>query len=295
MTFDTKRFPRRSFLKLATGAVGAAPAILCGRAQAATAASRLVRVASVTTAVEGGVLPILAESFQKEHGLHVELTAGDDPHQRAERGAADLVISHFGHKDAERFVLRRYGLWPRTVFSNQLGLLGPPSDPARVRGLPSIVQAFRQIAEAKAPFVSNATHGLRYLTDILWHAAGQPPKAPWFLDPGISKGDAMALAASRGAYVFWGLTPFMRDEKAAHRGLVPLVTADPLLQRLMVSIVVNPERVPGVNASGAAKFQDYLLLPRTQARIMEIHYPGIGKQAIWAPAGRHNAGSVLPG
>jgi len=61
----------------------------------------------------------------------------------------------------------------------------------------------------------------------------------------------------------------------------------------MVSVVVNPERVSRVNADGASKFQKYLLSPAIQARILEIHYPGI-KQALWAPAGRHNAGSSLP-
>jgi len=65
-----------------------------------------------------------------------------------------------------------------------------------------------------------------------------------------------------------------------------------MLQRVMVSVVVNPERVSGVNAADAARFQKYLLSPATQARILEIHYPGI-KQAVWAPAGRHNAGSAL--
>jgi tungstate transport system substrate-binding protein len=293
MPFDGPRIPRRSFLKFATTALAAGPALISRGALAAATATRLLRVASVTTAVEGGALPTLAEAFEKETGLHVEITAGDDPHHQAESGLADLVVSHFGHRDTERFVLKGFGLWPRTVFSNQLGLLGPPADPAKVRGLPSLVQAFRQIAKAKAPFVANETHGLRYLTKILWYAAGQPPKGPWFIDPGISKSDAMALAAERGAYVFWGLTPFLRDQKAAHRALEPLVTSDPLLQRLMVSIVVNAERVPGANAVGAAKFQEFLLLPRTQARIMEIHYPGIG-QAVWAPAGRHNPGSVLP-
>jgi ABC-type tungstate transport system permease subunit len=140
----------------------------------------------------------------------------------------------------------------------------------------------------------NETKGLRYLTEILWNAAGKPPKGPWFIDSGISKKDAIALAAKHKAYVLWGLTPFLREQNATHRDLVPLVTADPLLQRIMVSIVVKPERVPGVNEAGAAEFQKFLLLPATQAMIMGTHYPG-AKQAVWGSAGRHNAGPALPG
>lgn len=253
----------------------------------------IVRVGSVSTAVEGNLLPMLVKSFQDETGIKTVLVRNDDPYEPAAKGEYDLVISHFGHRDVQNFVTKGLGLWPRMVFSNQLVLAGPASDPARIRGVTSLVEAFRRISRAKAPYVVNRTRGITYLTDILWYAAGKPPKGSWFIDTGVGKKDAMDLAAKKKAYVIWGLTPFLREEKASQRGLQPMVTADPLLQRIMVAIVVNPERVPGVNSAGAAKFQEYLLKPETQARILGIHYPGI-KQAIWAPAGRHNPGSALP-
>jgi tungstate transport system substrate-binding protein len=109
---------------------------------------------------------------------------------------------------------------------------------------------------------------------------------------GASKKEAIAVAAEHKAYVLWGLTPFLREEKM-HKGLVPLVTADPLLQRIMVSVVVNPQRFPNANTSGATAFQQFLLAPETQAMVLKTHYKGY-HQALWAPAGRHNAGSVLP-
>lgn len=291
---------RRTFFEcgttvLATGAtvLAAVPTAFATEQAKPMAGTGRIRVASVSTDVEGGLLPALLDSFRAESGLEVVLSYGNDPYAKAEKGAVDLVISHFGHRDTERFVMSGFGLWPRTVFSNQLGLFGPPGDPARVRGLPSLVQAFRQIAREKALYVLNGNQGIRYLTDILWHAAGQPVKAGWFIEGGGSNGAAMALAAEKGAYVLWGLTPFQREQTAMQRELVPLLTADPMLQRIMVSVMVNPERVPGINSAGAARLQDYLLSPVVQARMLDIHYPGI-EQAVWSPAGRHNAGSVLP-
>lgn len=288
---------RRSFLERTTATLVAAltarAARATERARPARARSQSVRIASVPTAVEGGVLPDLAGSFERETGVSVAIAKDEEPYDVAERGGADLVISHFGHKDTERFVTRGLGLWPRTVFSNQLALFGPRGDPAGVRGAVSLVHAFGQIARAKAPYVLNKTHGIGYLTDLLWCAAGRPSKDGWFVDNGVSKAAAIALAAERGAYVFWGLTPFVREEKAKPRGLEPLVTADPLLQRLMVAVVVNPKRVSGVNSAGAARFLEYLLLPATQARILEVRYPGV-EHAVWAPAGRDNPGRALP-
>lgn len=129
---------------------------------------------------------------------------------------------------------------------------------------------------------------------MLWEATGRPAKGSWFIDStGASKKDAIAFAAEHKAYVFWGLTPFLREKRVAHGALIPLVTDDPLLQRLMVSVVADPERVPGINVVGASEFQQYLLAPSTQARILTTHYAG-HKQAIWMPAGRNNAGEVLP-
>ena len=295
---------RREFLKLASTALAIGPGILASAtAHAADSAatttvapnSGVVRIGCVSTAVEGGLLPGLVKSFNSQDSVRAVLTQDDDPYEAEKVGKYDLIISHFGHRDTEEFIFdKRLGLWPRTVFSNQICLIGPTSDPARVRGMTDLVQAFRKIAATNSPYVLNKIKGVTYLTEILWEAAGRPAKGSWFIDsPGAGKKDAIALAAEHKAYVLWGLTPFLREKKVAHGALMPLVTADPLLQRIMVSVVVDPEHVPGVNLAGASRFQEYLLAPSTQARMLTTHYAG-HKQAIWAPAGRNNAGAVLP-
>jgi hypothetical protein len=75
--------------------------------------------------------------------------------------------------------------------------------------------------------------------------------------------------------------------------LEPLVVADPLLQRMLVSIVVRPTKNPGVNEEGAHALQSFLLSPATQARIREVRYPG-ATAVFWVPAGRHNRTGILP-
>lgn len=293
---------RREFLKLATTALAVGPAICASAASHAADPvtpvaidSAVVRIGSVSTSLEGGLLPNLVKLFNSQGSGHAVLTLDDDPYEPEKVGKYDLIISHFGHRDTEEFIFsKRLGLWPRTVFANQICLIGPTSDPAKVRGMTSLVQAFRKIAISRSPYVLNKIKGVTYLTEILWEATGRPAKGSWFIDSnGASKKDAIVLAAEHKAYVFWGLTPFLREKQVAHGALMPLVTADPLLQRIMVSVVVDPERVPGVNAAGASRFQEYLLAPSTQARILTTHYAGC-KQAIWMPSGRNNAGAALP-
>jgi tungstate transport system substrate-binding protein len=279
---------RRTFLELSAGAAALALTPACSRRDAPVPVvdPAVVRIASVPTAVEGGLLPALVRDFP----THVELSAGPDAYTAARDGRADLVVSHYGHHDCERFVLDGLGEWPRTVFSNQMALVGPPSDPARIRGLTDAAEAFDRIATTRSPFVVNDLDGVRYLIEILWQCIGCPKRDGWFIDDKHQREDAMAVASRLGGYALWGLTPFLRSHRQRSVELEPLVLADPLLQRLMVSVVV---RVPGCNQDGARALQSHLLAPATQARIRATRYP-TGERVCWAPAGRHNRTAVLP-
>lgn len=309
MANDGSNFNRRAFIGVTAGSVIAGALGGCSKKtteDAAAAASTapppapalpanpdVIRVASVKTAVEGNVLPELIASFEKTSHYRVELTPGESVYTWAREGKADLVISHYGHREAEDFVLDGSGEWPRTVFSNQMALVGPAADPARVRGLEDAAEAFRRIAASKSKFVLNDIDGVRYLTEILWNAAGRPDRAGWFLDEGHRKDGAIERASVMGAYAFWGLTPFLRLDGQKPLALEPLVLADPLLQRLIVSVVVKPAKVPRANAEGARALQTHLLAPSTQAQIRSIRYPG-DQHVCWVPAGRNNRAALLP-
>lgn len=251
-----------------------------------------VRIVSVPTAVEGNLLATLVADFQKSTGLEVTIESTEGPFQVARDGKADLVVSHYGHRNLEEFVLDGLGEWPRTIFSNQMALVGPPSDPAKVRGLGDIVEAFKRIAAKKSPFLLNGSDGGHYLVDVIWNAAGRPNKTGWFFDDGLKKEASVKLVEARHAYSIWGLTPFMRTEKEGHLDLEPLVLADPLLQRVLVCTIVKDTKVPGVNAAAAKALQTYLLSAVTQAKIHETRHEGT--HAMWTPAGRHNRSNFLP-
>lgn len=252
----------------------------------------LVRVASVPTAVEGNLLPALVAAFEKQCSLHIEITTATDLYTRARHGTVDLAISHYGHHEAEQFVVDGLGEWPRTIFSNQAALVGPASDPANIRGLDDAGEALRRIAASRSPFLVNELEGLSYLTDIVWHLAGKPDRSGWLR--GHEKDDALIEASKRGAYTMWGLTPFLRVRRREKLALDPLVLGDPLFQRLLVSVVIKP-RVGGINVAGARAFEQFLLEPETQALMRSIDYSDDGsKLARWMPAGRHNRIAVLP-
>ena len=261
----------------------------CGGGGAGEAADAdVVRLAVVNTPRFSGLLDSLLPGFEQETGITVDVYSGKDVFRQARAGKADLVISHYGKKGVERFVMEGYGAWPKIVFSNQAVLIGHSSDPAGVRGTTSLAEALERIADADAPFVHNDIPGIDYLTETALESAGQPDRAGWFMDSGHTKGAAVLLAEEKKGYVIWGAFPFLRfDGERNSSELEILVAADPSLQRIMAAIVVDPEKIPGTNAKGAQALVDYLLSPRTQAKIAAFRTAGSDRQ-FWWPAGRNN-------
>jgi tungstate transport system substrate-binding protein len=252
-----------------------------------------VRLLSVPTVRDGGEWSELLPAFSRQTGIEVKLQIADmDLYDRARRGEADLVYSHYGHRDVGAFVLGGYGQWPRTVLFNVIALLGPPADPAGVRGLSDMTEAFKRIAASGSTYEVNGIPELVYLSKIILEAGGIVPGA-WYVDDRLSQGPAVERASARGAYTLWGVTPFLTLASQKRLHLAPLVTADPILQRIMVSIVVNPDKVRGVNAGAASALQSYLLSPAAQAQIRAFRHPQLGIP-IFFPAARDNEAAALP-
>lgn len=245
-----------------------------------------VRLALVN--VPDDVLRPLLPGFQQQTGRSAAIVyTGIDPFAVAREGKADLIISHYGHGGVQPFITSGLGLWPHPVFANSMALVGPPTDPAHVRGLTDAVEAFRRIAQTKSQFVVDDSAGAKYLESILWTNAGLVPGGAWYLDLNVAGRQAVEAAARKGAYTIFGLSPFLRLKRQGQINLEPLVVGDSLLQRIMVSIVVDPKRIPGVNVDAAKAFERYLLAPATQAQVRAFRYPDFDQQAWW-PAGRHN-------
>ncbi len=288
---------RRAFLGAAGGlaAATAASGLIAGCGGGSTPApprsGRDIRLQSVKTPVDSGLMGHLLSRFERESGYRVHITTAEDVYGPARAGKADVVLSHYGHVDVHQFVLGGYGEWPLMVLQNQLALVGPPADPAHVRGLNDLVEAYRRIARTRSPYVVDAIPELRYLNDIIDHAAGNPPKGAWHHNPGLNGQDAVKYAAEHQAYTLFGVTPFMVGQAQRHLQIVPLVLGDPMLLRVMATIVVSPKKVGGLNHAGALALQRHLLTSQTQAEIRDYRVPGV-KEGLWWPAGRNNEATL---
>jgi tungstate transport system substrate-binding protein len=253
----------------------------------------VVRLGAVNAPYQSGLLSSLLPDFEKTSGYRVELYGGNDVYRQAELGKTDILISHYGKAPVEEFVTSGNGTWPRPVFSNQSVLVGPSSDPAKIRGMTDPIEAMRKIVASGSPYVAPSYPVGRYLSELLLAGAGNPQRGSWYIETRESKGRAMQLAQDKGAYTIWGSFPFERFRQRHGTSLEVMVFDTPVFHRLMAVTRVNPEKFTGVNADGARALEAYLLSPATQAAIAAFREQGMDRQTWWPAAIDDNPAQLL--
>lgn len=189
------------------------------------------------------------------HGVPAGSTAGSTGSGTGKGGGMQPGIT------TESFVMGGHGLWPAPFLSISAMIAGPPSDPAGIRGEPSAVAAIQRIAATASAYVVPGDPLAAYLDQLLF-TLGNVTEGSWWEPTTMTGQDALALAADRSAYTIWNGGPI---PASLAKAVLPMVTTDPLLRRDFVSVVVNPARVPAVNALGAEALQNYLVEPDIQA------------------------------
>jgi tungstate transport system substrate-binding protein len=250
--------------------------------------SKTIRLAIVNTPVYSGLIAFLLNDFEQQSGLHVDIINGSDVFNLAKENKADIVIAHYGKAALDQFVLSGYGEWPKMVFSNQAVLIGPKTDPAQIKPLQNLSEAFEKIALSKSNFIASPQPGVKYLTNIIWNMANAPDKNNWFIEEKNTVHTIPKIAEEKHAYFIWGAIPFIKyQQQHPTSSLAIVLSKDPLLQRIMCSIVVKKENLLNNNYLGAKQLQAYLLHPETQAKIAAFETPHFEGQ-LWWPAGRNN-------
>src|SRR5262245_25229009 len=117
---------------LATHAIGAA----------ALAQDKTITVASTTSTQDSGLFGHLLPLFKAKTGIDVKVIAQGTGQalDTGRRGDADVVFVHAKPQE-EKFVADGHGVKRFEVMYNDFILVGPKSDPAKVRGGKDIVAA----------------------------------------------------------------------------------------------------------------------------------------------------------
>jgi tungstate transport system substrate-binding protein len=257
----------------------------CNRRAEAPADSHVVRCAVIGGMTMTGLWPRLAEMFQAQTGYEVKVVVtGPRPilDQAMRAGKVDLLTMHSGDITTD-LVADGYGVNMRPWTRNELCVVGPPDDPARIRGMTNGAEALRKIAAAKAHFIDFQGIGSRELVHTLWELAGVEPKGDWIIkDDTVSKWDILQFARTNHAYVVVGYIPAQMGKMYA-KGTEILVKGDPVMRRPFIVMETNPKKFPQVNSAGARALSDFLLSPKIQNFLLEFGWQADGRGPLFFP------------
>ena len=223
----------------------------------ATANQRL-RLATTTSTENSGLLQMLLPIFEGQHNCKVDVIAvGTGKALRlAMAGDVDLVLVHARAKE-DSFVDNGYGVNRQDVMYNDFVVIGPSTDPAKIKGTADVAEALANIAAAKATFISRGDESGTHFKELsLWKAAGILPHGGWYLEAGRGMGEVITMANETRGYTLTDRGTYIAyQDKIA---LAVVVSGDKRLFNPYGVIPVNPARHPHVNFTLATVFANFL-------------------------------------
>jgi len=244
---------------------------------ACSSQDRSIVVASTTSTQDSGLFDDLLPKFTKRTGIVVKVVAQGTGQalETARRGDADVVFVHAKDQE-ERFVADGFGVRRFPVMYNDFVLIGPASDPARIKGMTDVVEALRKIKETNSPFVSRGDQSGTHLAELeLWKRADidiERTAGPWYLSIGQGMGAALNTAAGRSAYVLSDRGTWISFKNKAD--LAVLAEGDSRLFNQYGVILVNPAKHPHIKVKEGQAFIDWLLSAEGQSAIGEFNVDG---------------------
>ena len=235
---------------------------LCAQADETT-----LTLASTTSTQNSGLYEHILPMFEAETGIHVNVIAvGTGQALRiARNGDADVLIVH--HRPSEEaFVAEGYGVKRFDLMYNDFVIVGPKSDPAGVRSQGSVEGAFRQIAAAKALFVSRGDDsGTHKKEREIWKSAGIEPEGDWYREIGSGMGAALNMVAVTDGYTLSDRGTWLSFGNKQNLDLLFSGVAG--LRNPYSVVVVNDKKFPHVKTEAANTFVDWLLSDHGQEAI----------------------------
>jgi len=240
-------------------------------------------LATTTSTMDSGLLDVLIPEFEKETGYQVKPIAVGTGKALAmgEKGEVDVLLTHAPAAErplVDAAIVINY----RRVMHNDFVVVGPPEDPAGIKGKPS-ADAFTAIAAAKALFISRGDDSGTHKKELaIWREAGIEPAGKWYQESGQGMGATLRVAAEKSAYTLTDRATYLAQQK--NLGLEILVEGDESLLNIYHVMQVNPEKFAKVNAEGAKAFVEFMVSPQIQQSIGEFGKEKYGQPLFFPDA-----------
>jgi len=220
-----------------------------------------IMLASTIGPIDAGIIGALEEAFTKKTGIAVEHTGAGTGRaiQMAETGKYDLVLVHAKALE-EKFVADGFGTKRYDLMYNDFVILGPASDPAKIKGMKDAAAALKAIAQAQAPFITRGDKSGTHVKELeVWKKAGIEPQGAWYqVFAEGAKGNAPTLAFTNEKQAYTVMDRATYITMKSKITLQILVERDDILLNYITLIPVNPAKFPQVHHAEAMQFVEWL-------------------------------------
>ena len=130
------------------------------------------------------------------------------------------------------------------VMYNDFVIIGPPNDPAKIKGLKSATEAFKKIAESGSPFVSRGDKSGTNIKELaIWKQAGIDPKGQkWYMEVGQGMEKTQRVANEKRAYTLTDRGTWLATKDKDKLDMAVVLEGDPVLFNQYGVMAVNPEK-----------------------------------------------------
>jgi len=234
-------------------------------------------LATTTSTRDSGLLDALIPMFEKQTGYTVKTVAvgSGAAMTMGERGEADVLLVHAPESEV-KFMDAKHGVTRKLIMHNDFVVLGPSTDPAKVKGSTSAIDAFKAIAAVQANFYSRGDNsGTDAKDKALFKSAGvtvkdkAPENPSWYIESGSGMLQTLQIASEKAGYTLSDRATYMANKDKL--ALEVVFENDPMLLNVYHVITVNPEKYPGIiNAEGAKAFAEFIVGKDAQNIIAEF-------------------------
>jgi len=246
-----------------------------------------VILATTTSTQDSGLLDVLLPIFEKKTGYFVKTIAVGSGQSMAmgERGEADVLLVHSPEAE-KKFMAEGYGINRRLVMHNDYIIVGPSTDPAKIKGLKSSTESFKKIASAKALFLSRGDNsGTNSKEKAIWKAAGiNPEREKWYQQTGLGMGQTLNVTGEKKGYTLADRGTYLAMKKNLRLDI--LVEGDAILLNIYHVIEINPAKWPKINVAGGKAFADFMVSKETQDIIKTFGIEKFGSPLFFPDVGK---------
>ncbi|MGE5237630.1 MAG: substrate-binding domain-containing protein [Chloroflexota bacterium] len=256
-------------MRMLTGVMGMAFCVMSLFTATVLAQSEII-LASTTSTENSGLFGHILPMFEKKTGIKVKVVARGTGAaiEMGKRGDADALFVHAKQMELEAveqgFFVNRYD-----VMYNDFIIVGPPNDPAKIKGMKSASEAFRKIAEAGMTFVSRGDKSGTHAKELeIWKKAGIDPRGQkWYLEVGQGMEKTQRIGSEKRAYVLTDRGTWLATRDKDKLELVLLLEGDPILFNQYGVMAVNPEKHKHVKYKEAMEFVNWVISKEGQEAI----------------------------